>query len=192
MRELPRCRKWYIQFWICNDACKKSTEFEFVFFQMWDEDLAYVAGFNARQCLVKHDMCRKTRTYPHSGQNIGWSFKTSGYDNIRLFLRSHIANWFNEHANTNMTMIRLWKPLGGLDYGHFTSMMQDRSSHVGCAMVQYRDGNKYDSLMTCNYEFNNIATMAVYKAGATCSGCKTTCTKNPPGLCGHNAKSVSS
>jgi len=36
----------------------------------WSEELATLASYNARMCQAKHDDCRNTVNYKHSGQNI--------------------------------------------------------------------------------------------------------------------------
>lgn len=36
----------------------------------WSEELAILASYNARMCQPKHDDCRNTANFKHSGQNI--------------------------------------------------------------------------------------------------------------------------
>lgn len=45
-------------------------------------------------------------------------------------------------------------------YGHCTALSQDRSTHVGCAIIQYsqfrKETNYNSTLLVCNYGSTNI------------------------------------
>lgn len=66
---------------------------------------------------------------------------------------------------------------------YFAQIIQAKSGHVGCAMVQYvRDGTKY-LLAVCNYSFGNVQNESIYEKGKPCSKCATGCSANSPSLC---------
>lgn len=53
-------------------------------------------------------------------------------------------------------------------------MIQDMSTHVGCAIAKYSTSNGYtEQLMACNYAFTNVIGRSAYKIGKPGSQCKT-------------------
>lgn len=70
--------------------------------------------------------------------------------------------------------------------GHFTAMIQDRTSRVGCALASHKVHPFTYLQFACNYNFNNILTEPVYKFGSVGSKCLTGMNSNYQGLCGDN------
>lgn len=68
----------------------------------WDDELAYVALMNAKQCIHEHDKCRVTHEYPYAGQNIFWS---SGIRNETAVLEDAFNSWWNENKVTTASYI---------------------------------------------------------------------------------------
>lgn len=152
--------------------------------QKWDTDLAYISGFNARTCVMKHDECRATTSYPYSGQNLAYVGITSGYYEDDVSIKRMIAMWFEEYPIANMSVIRRFPDaMSGPEYGHFTAMIHEKSAHIGCSAVRYLNIDMYTTYLVCNYEFTNMSGMAVYTEGEPCSKCPGRCSRKYPGLC---------
>lgn len=66
--------------------------------------------------------------------------------------------------------------------GHFTQIVADRATKVGCAVSRYTKTNK-ESLVACNYAFTNMFDQAVFKKGVAAAGCTTGVNPDLPGLC---------
>lgn len=67
--------------------------------------------------------------------------------------------------------------------GHFTVMVNERVTRIGCALVKHQlNGFKY-KYFVCNYSYTNILNEAVYTTGESCTGCKSGCHRIYKGLC---------
>lgn len=151
----------------------------------WDPELAAIAAANVRRCQYGHDKCRNTPQYPSAGQNIAnLAFQDTDYADEDV-IRSFIDDWFSEYADANPScMARYPKGYAGPAIGHFTQIVADRSTAVGCAMVRYVDGDGWTNQdLVCNYAITTITDQPVYVAGAPCSQCTTGCNPQYPGLC---------
>lgn len=155
--------------------------------QYWDADLAYVAGFVARKCRMQHDRCRSTVKYPQSGQNLGQTSASGAYTDDTAAINEMVSLWFDEYRNANMDVMRSFRPTSdaNAEYGHFTQLMQQRSGRIGCAMVRYpsTDGQWFNSLLACNYSFENFIGEAVYEEGVAASNCSSSVSELYGALC---------
>lgn len=144
-----------------------------------------MAGFNARSCVFAHDKCHNTPSYPMAGQNIAVMSSTGGYMNTTEVLTDLINDWFDEYKNANMTLINEFEPQPGPETGHFTAMAQQKSGHIGCAVVNYHGPTWYQTYLVCNYQYTNVIGEQVYAVGSACSACPTgtSCSTTHPGLC---------
>lgn len=144
-----------------------------------------MAGYNARSCVFAHDKCRATHAYPLSGQNIAALSGTGGYTADERTVQTLVDAWFNEYVNCNMDVIAAYKTLAGPQTGHFTAMAQQKSGHVGCALVRHHGPKWFTGYLVCNYEYTNVIGEQVYAVGAPCSQCPsgTACSAQYPGLC---------
>ncbi|XP_055610139.1 antigen 5 like allergen Cul n 1-like isoform X2 [Uranotaenia lowii] len=153
----------------------------------WDDELAYIAGFNARRCITGHDKCRATTKYPASGQNLGYYKyikKTPDMDKVIDIL---VNRWYAEYKNANVGQIQKY-PEGyqGPQIGHFTEFVQDRNDRVGCTLVQWFESPKTVIYLACNYARNNIFGQTVYIAGDVASQCTSGTNPDYPALCSPN------
>ncbi|XP_001663083.2 venom allergen 5-like [Aedes aegypti] len=141
---------------------------------IWDNELAYLAELNVKQCQMEHDACRSTAQFKYAGQNLAFSWTSGSLKKHNENIRHNIMKWFMEHKDAKMDHIRKFgrtkKPIG-----HFTAMVRDASSHIGCAMSSYtktRKGYKgKEFLMACNYATTNILNKSIYVDGKPCSAC---------------------
>ncbi|XP_029730501.2 antigen 5 like allergen Cul n 1-like [Aedes albopictus] len=150
----------------------------------WDPELAYIAATNARRCVFGHDRCHNTATMKYVGQNIAIkSYYGMTFSNEEL-LTGFINNWFSEYKVTMPHHIASYPATyRGPTIGHFTQMVSDETSRIGCAMVSYKRGNYINKLFVCNYGLTNIINHPVYVAGNVCSRCNSGCNSQYPGLC---------
>ncbi|XP_055913155.1 antigen 5 like allergen Cul n 1-like [Eupeodes corollae] len=143
----------------------------------WDNELAYLAGLQAMGCEMEHDECHATKTYKLSGQNLGQSwYMGEPKPTIADTFTDLIKSWHSEHEFANMDIIRNYPSNWDEpdDIGHFTVLVNDFNTKVGCGSVWMIDEDKYDSvLLTCNYAVTNLVNNPVYEEGPPASGCKT-------------------
>lgn len=67
--------------------------------------------------------------------------------------------------------------------GHFTAMVNDKQTHIGCALINYRQGWFRTCHLACNYSYTNIIGKPVYVAGSVASGCQSGKNNAFSGLC---------
>ncbi|XP_013097881.2 antigen 5 like allergen Cul n 1 [Stomoxys calcitrans] len=152
----------------------------------WDDELASLAALNVRQCRIVHDKCHNTDLFKFSGQNLYLSSFTSA-DNDADMLRKAVESWFKENENSRMQFINKYP--GNDDaptIGHFTVMMADRNTRVGCAAATYTEAGKFFKwyLLACNYATTNMKNQSIYSAcRSPASGCKTRTNPAYPNLC---------
>ncbi|XP_062542523.1 uncharacterized protein LOC134210495 [Armigeres subalbatus] len=150
----------------------------------WDNELAHIAATNARRCVFGHDQCRNTATMRYVGQNIAIKMFYGMSITDEVLIKGFIDSWFSEYANSNPSHIASYPSAWtGPTIGHFTQVVSDRSSKIGCAMVSYITAPWINKLFVCNYGLTNIVGQPVYVAGATGSQCKTGRNPSFSGLC---------
>lgn len=158
----------------------------------WDSELAAIAAANVRRCDNEHDKCRNTPKYPSAGQNIAtFSFQGSKQSNDKI-IQDFVNDWFSEYANARPKHMDAYpEEYSGKDIGHFTQIVADRATAVGCAMVRFKDGEGWTTQnIVCNYAITNIEKQPVYVTGKACSKCTTGCNPLYPGLCKPEEKIV--
>lgn len=62
-------------------------------------------------------------------------------------------------------------------------MVNEKQTHVGCALVKYSDAQYFWLYLVCNYAYTNMETRPVYETGTASSGCSTGCHDDYKGLC---------
>ncbi|XP_050085097.1 venom allergen 5-like isoform X2 [Anopheles aquasalis] len=153
----------------------------------WDDELANLAEIHVRNCKFKHDECRSTARFLHAGQNLATG---SFYLEQDIFgiVRNLTALWYAEHVDAVQEVLDHYTREYMATIGHFTQMISDRSTSVGCGIVLYPQ--KLDDfvfkqvLYTCNYAITNIIGQPVYRRGlVAASGCVTGPNPAYPGLC---------
>nr|AAV90676.1 putative salivary secreted antigen-5 protein AG5-2 [Aedes albopictus] len=155
---------------------------------VWDDELAYLAELNVKQCKMKHDECRSTVKFKDAGQNLAYSWKSGSLNKHNQNIRQSILGWFMEHKDAKMDHIRKYGR-ATKTIGHFTAMVRDVSSHIGCAISTYdqtRKGFKGKSfLLACNYANTNFINKPIYTDGKPCSQCPR-CHNIYKALCDYN------
>uniref|UniRef100_D1FPS5 Venom allergen-1 n=1 Tax=Simulium nigrimanum TaxID=683695 RepID=D1FPS5_SIMNI len=156
----------------------------------WDDELAYLAELNVKTCKFAHDSCRNTMKYRSAGQNLAYSAHSDAHKPLAEELKKMMRAFYDEQKDANMTYIRSYHNHDkGKQIGHFTQLVSDRTTRVGCAISRYTEwSTKYNRdmktlLLACDYSFTNIWEKHVYEEGTAGSGCKSG--KHPvyKGLC---------
>ncbi|EAT46091.1 AAEL002693-PA [Aedes aegypti] len=160
-----------------QQACRMAT-------LQWDPELAHIAATNARRCVYGHDRCRNTASMKFAGQNIAIKYYYGMTFTNEQLLTGFINSWFSEFKDaTPQQIARYPANYRGPAIGHFTQIVSDRTSRIGCSMVSYNKNGFINKLFVCNYGVTNIINQPVYVAGNVCSGCITGCNRVFPGLC---------
>ncbi|XP_058452431.1 venom allergen 3 homolog isoform X2 [Malaya genurostris] len=151
---------------------------------VWNGELADIAAANARQCVYGHDKCRNTETLKAVGQNIAiksyYGMTIADVDLINLFINT----WFLEYRFANKTVIAKYpRGYNGPAIGHFTQIVSDRATQIGCSFVGFYDWPWIRKYFVCNYSITNVVGQAVYQTGSSCSNCTSGCNSKYPGLC---------
>lgn len=69
----------------------------------WDDELAYLAELNVKQCEMRHDKCRNTHKFKYAGQNLAYMSGRAGKNSNRI--KRLVRMWFNEYKNASETFI---------------------------------------------------------------------------------------
>lgn len=134
-----------------------------------------------------HDSCRSTAEFKYAGQNLALRSVGGAFEPLDVLIEKIIKSWYEEVANTAQSDIdKCCASASGKTVGHFTQIVTDRATHVGCAISSYTEKQWKTSLITCNYAFTNIHGMRVYLSGATGTGCKSGRNPDFPALCDIN------
>lgn len=156
-------------------------------FQTWSPELAALAELNVKQCKMSHDACHATSAYKFSGQNLGTRSTTGDFEPAGNVTVNVINGWYSEVKDASQADIdKCCNSVSGKTIGHFTVVVTDRATQVGCALSTYTEGIWRTSLMACNYAFTNLVGAKVYKSGETASGCTTGVNSDYPALCSVN------
>lgn len=143
-----------------------------MYIQTWDEELAYLATLNVKQCEMRHDDCRGTDKFKFAGQNLCIRKKSQEFENLDDAINNCINTWYGENESSSMSDINKCCNLESVKpIGHFTAMVNDRAHKVGCALIRFRKKGKIQTLMACNYSNTNMLDRTVYTTGKAASGC---------------------
>ncbi|CAD7093586.1 unnamed protein product [Hermetia illucens] len=137
----------------------------------WDNELAKLALLNAKRCFMDHDICRNTRHFLRSGQNIGMTYTWGKENQLRSHLIDTMDRWFFEYKLADMSIIKSFRDPKTV--GHFTLMVGDHVTQVGCGTVGFTRLGRHTKITACNYSATNIFHKPVYRSGATASACVT-------------------
>uniref|UniRef100_A0A1A9W9C0 SCP domain-containing protein n=1 Tax=Glossina brevipalpis TaxID=37001 RepID=A0A1A9W9C0_9MUSC len=154
-------------------ACRMAT-------MTWDDELAFLASYNVKQCDMKHDTCYPTEKFPHSGQNLALH---SDKNNIE---QAAVNMWYGEVKTCEQQDIDSFPEWNrGFHIGHFTVMVRQENNHLGCAAAEYDSNGYRQYLIACNYASTNM--MGGFPVYNSCSkattGCKSGTNSQYPNLC---------
>lgn len=147
----------------------------------WDDELSFLADLNTKQCQMKHDSCHGTPRFLTPGQNLAMRSSTGSDINIDQSLEIMLNKWANEYKNLVADDVKNLNNVQGI--GHFTAIIKDKTTRLGCAMSKNIEGNWQTLLLACNYSLNNIIAQTVYDIGLPASKCLSGENKLFAGLC---------
>ncbi|KPU76871.1 uncharacterized protein Dana_GF13477, isoform E [Drosophila ananassae] len=144
----------------------------------WDEELGYLARCHAKTVSFMHSECRATSRFPYAGEVLAMI----GVQKKKLFLWEIInltlKPMFEEHmlVEDPEEYVKNYDPIKHYGVGHFTTIISDRVSRVGCGIAVGSNcyhGPKVGTchFLTCMFDFTNIANSFVYKPGKPASEC---------------------
>ncbi|XP_032590719.1 antigen 5 like allergen Cul n 1 [Drosophila grimshawi] len=145
---------------------------------IWDEELAHMARIHASTVSFKHTMCRSVVRFPNAGEALGLVFASSTRRTIKELLDLTLVPMFEEYrvAEDPDNLVNEFDSSKHHVVAHFTLLVNDRVSRVGCAFVvasgceqEAREG--YCFFLTCHYDFVNMEKSFVYKTGDPASQC---------------------
>ncbi|KAM8713157.1 hypothetical protein ACLKA7_013467 [Drosophila subpalustris] len=165
-----------------NAACRMAT-------MQWDDELAYLAELNVRQCQMKHDSCHNTDAFKYSGQNLAWMGYSHNIPDMSTIIEKSVQMWYDEVKNSNSGIIEGGYPNGysGPTIGHFTVMMFEKNIRVGCAASRYTRDGWNSVLVACNYATTNMIGSRIYAScNRAAEGCTTGTNAQFHNLCSTN------
>ncbi|XP_055604861.1 antigen 5 like allergen Cul n 1-like [Uranotaenia lowii] len=158
----------------------------------WDDELAYLAGLNARRCEMQHDQCRNTVNFTYPGQNLATSLTTqqtfmkvlgtATSFNVTAKIVSMINAWYKASLNANPKDLESTSA-PKFSTIQFTQIVRDTSNAIGCATSTWKDNGMTYFYLVCNYAVGNLVGEQVYSTGSTASGCTTSNNSFHTGLC---------
>lgn len=150
----------------------------------WSPELARLAEYNVKTCVMAHDLCRSTNEFNWAGQNLAWRGSTFPI-NVTFAAIAAIEAWASEMASTRVIDITSYegKTVNGSVIGHYTQMVNAKVTHIGCSMVTFFAQGFNQATFACNYAFGNFLRRYVYKAGDVAVDCKTGRDLTFPNLC---------
>lgn len=147
----------------------------------WDDELAKLAVLNVKQCVMKHDACRNTDRFKWSGQNLAWRWGRPA-PSAEASIVGGIDSWFNEYKDATQANLDKYSSTKAV-IGHFTAMVNDRNTRVGCGMLRQPKDNGAEFFFACNYAQTNILNRPIYVSGTAASKCTKGKNSKYPALC---------
>lgn len=122
---------------------------------VWSPELQRLATLNSKQCDMDHDDCRNTENFKRSGQNLAWRASPNPFTGlINQSVVDSVGKWFNEYLNAEVRDIDSYSRATGKNgklIGHFTCLVKDVTTHIGCGAITYMEGATYNFYLVCNY-----------------------------------------
>lgn len=133
---------------------------------IWDTELGYTAFLHASTVSFKHSLCRSVLRFPFTGESLGLVFASTHRRTIKEILKHTIGKMFLEYEDVpdpdelmNKFDVTKWVPMifdtiwiyncniccRHNDFGHFSLIISDRVSRVGCAIVAASNCDKQDT-----------------------------------------------
>ncbi|XP_043641907.1 antigen 5 like allergen Cul n 1 [Drosophila teissieri] len=145
---------------------------------MWDSELAYMARTHAATVSFMHTECRSTVRFPLAGEILVLSPPFAHKLSLSELLGLVFGQVFDEHKTIKDPQNFSSVFNSDIDYkaGHFSLLVNDRMSRVGCGISVgsncEKDGQVgFCYFLTCHFDYTNINKYVVYKTGKSATGC---------------------
>lgn len=132
-----------------------------------------------------------TDQFNFAGQNLAIRYDFS--INVTMSIDILIDTFINEQAFVRVSDIQSLQGVTGGNnqvIGHWTTMANEKMTHVGCAMSTFNtvlSGTTWrTALLACNYAFTNFMGRRVYQQGAIASDCITGVDSTYTSICSLN------
>ncbi|XP_039479990.1 venom allergen 5 isoform X1 [Drosophila santomea] len=145
---------------------------------IWDSELAYMARTHAATVSFMHSECRATVRFPMTGEILVLSPPTKHKFSLTELLGIVFGQVFEEHKTVKdpQNFPRALDSERHYRAGHFSLIVNDRMSRVGCGISVgsncERDGEVgFCHFLTCHFDRTNVNGTFVYKTGKAATGC---------------------
>ncbi|KAM7343126.1 venom allergen-1-like [Cochliomyia hominivorax] len=155
----------------------------------WHNELAEYALLNAMSCEDDHDFCHNTKEFKWTGQNLASHYWWGRKKDLSAIITKMISGWYSENVYAEQSDLDKFHRVNGLNnevITHFTSVINERNTHIGCAAVADKKERFSVIYFSCNYARNNIMNLPIYEKGPTASKCLTGVNSQYTNLCSEN------
>nr|NP_001261162.1 uncharacterized protein Dmel_CG43776, isoform A [Drosophila melanogaster]NP_001286824.1 uncharacterized protein Dmel_CG43776, isoform B [Drosophila melanogaster]AGB93692.1 uncharacterized protein Dmel_CG43775, isoform A [Drosophila melanogaster]AHN56619.1 uncharacterized protein Dmel_CG43775, isoform B [Drosophila melanogaster] len=166
---------------------------------LWDSELAYMARSHASTVSFQHTKCRSTVRFPRVGECLAMMVPKYKHT-VHEALKKMFKIMFDEHLHIQdpRGLLQGFHPIRDYVSSHFTIIVSDRVSRVGCGVAvgtNCRQGSSsnFCHFLTCYFDYDNVNGSYVYKAGKPASSCSdwgTTKSKEFANLCYNNGNLI--
>ncbi|KAI8039635.1 venom allergen 3-like [Drosophila gunungcola] len=163
---------------------------------IWDAELAYMARSHAATVSFKHSECRSTLRFPLVGECLALLPPSDQKLGLFDMLTSFFTKMFDEYKEVEdpEALLHAYDPAKDYHVGHFTTIISDRVSRVGCGIAvgsncQVNNKVGFCHFLTCHFDGTNMEYQYVYRAGKPASSChdwKATSSSRYAFLCTNN------
>ncbi|XP_015012842.2 venom allergen 3 [Drosophila erecta] len=144
----------------------------------WDSELAYMARSHADTVSFMHSECRSTLRFPLAGEILVMAPPVMHKLSLTQLLGIVFGQIFDEYKTVldPQTFVNGFDSKRDYSVGHFSLIVNDRVSRVGCGLAVgsncEKDGQVgFCHFLTCHLDYTNVKGAYVYKSGKPASGC---------------------
>ncbi|XP_016974747.1 antigen 5 like allergen Cul n 1-like isoform X2 [Drosophila rhopaloa] len=103
---------------------------------MWDKELAYMARTHASTVSFQHSECRSTLRFPYVGECLAM-MTPKKKPRIRDSFKKMFKMMFEEYLEVEDPdgLLKGFDPIRDYKWAHFTNIISDRVSRVGCGLA---------------------------------------------------------
>uniref|UniRef100_A0A0K8TYL2 Venom allergen 3 n=1 Tax=Bactrocera latifrons TaxID=174628 RepID=A0A0K8TYL2_BACLA len=137
----------------------------------WDEELADLAEYSVRRCLISDPHCYSTPTLPNPGRSANIYKYEKTEVKFEELVSSRVVNWLDTATECTAEIAANFPEdiPGHVDF--FGRAITDSNNQVGCAASEWvKKSNKY-FLLVCLYTKDVQAGKRLYKFGRPASRC---------------------
>nr|XP_036213982.1 antigen 5 like allergen Cul n 1-like [Bactrocera oleae] len=137
----------------------------------WDEELADLAEYSVRRCLISDPQCYTTPTLPNPGRSANIYKYEKTEVPFEELVPSRVVEWLETSKACTSEMVAKFpeNPQGHVDF--FGRAITDSNNQVGCAASEWvKESNKY-FLLVCLYTNDVQPAKGLYKVGRPASNC---------------------
>ncbi|XP_026322960.1 uncharacterized protein LOC113232440 isoform X2 [Hyposmocoma kahamanoa] len=147
----------------------------------WDNELATFAQVMANQCILRHDLCRASKTFSDPGQSAGlvrfthpdWlpvsagaKFKTKGLIQPKLMyaVTQALRSWYNHKDYVTPELIDTHPDFDRVAGGGklYLQMVYAKATYMGCGIIGYTEYAYHDN--NANLIYNSVQIICNFSA----------------------------